>query len=193
MSAQASLFDFATPDPTDRLFLALFPDERTAARLRRLAEEVSARHGLRGNLIDAERLHITLFHIGDWVGLPPDTLKAALAASANLRAAPVEICLDQIASFTPQRSRPPLVLKASSGNTALRELRAALGRELTRAGLGRSVANAFEPHVTLSYPTQSIEPEAVELVRWNAAEFVLVHSLLGKTTYIPLDRWALRE
>lgn len=192
MSQQSGLFDSAPPEPTDRLFFALFPDAATAARIRALAESFRRRNGLAGKLLEPERLHITLFHVGDWAGLPAATVQAAQAAAARLRAAPFEVSLDQVMSFSPHRPRPPLVLKAGGGNTALHEMRAALGRELTKAGLGRCVSASFEPHVTLSYPPQGAATETVPPISWKAEEIVLVHSLLGKTVHIPLSRWPLR-
>lgn len=192
MNQQSGLFDSAPPEPTDRLFFALFPDAATAARIRALAEAFCGRHGLAGKLLEPERLHITLFHVGDWAGLPADTVQAAQTAAARLRAAPFALSLNQIMSFSPHRARPPLVLKAEGGNAALHEMRAALGRELAKVGLGRCVTAAFEPHVTLSYPPQAAPTETVEPLGWNAGEFVLVHSLLGKTVHIPLQRWPLQ-
>lgn len=192
MSQQSGLFDSAPPEPTDRLFFALFPDAATAERIRTLAQDFCRRNGLAGKLLEPERLHITLFHVGDWAGLPADTVQAAQAAAAKLRAAPFELSLDQVMSFSPHRPRPPLVLRAGGGNAALHAMRAALGRELAKAGLGRCVTPSFEPHVTLSYPPQGAATEAVQPVSWKAEEFLLVHSLLGKTVHIPLNRWPLQ-
>jgi 2'-5' RNA ligase len=53
------------------------------------------------------------------------------------------------------------------------------------------VAAGFEPHVTLAYTARDVAAEPVAPVSWLAGEFVLIHSLLGKTRHIPLARWPL--
>jgi RNA 2',3'-cyclic 3'-phosphodiesterase len=189
--AQASLFGAAPLKPTDRLFLGLFPDASAIAQIDALGAQVLQRHGLRAPRHKPERLHITLFHIGDWAGLPADTVEAARVAAAAVQAAPFEICLDQVASFSGKPDQRPLVLKAAQGNQALHAFRDSLGRELARIGLGRCVSRTFEPHVTLAYAPAMIAAEPVAPVRWTAQEFVLVHSLLGQTRYIRLGEWPL--
>jgi RNA 2',3'-cyclic 3'-phosphodiesterase len=67
-----------------------------------------------------------------------------------------------------------------------------LGAALKRAGLGAATQGDFQPHVTLAYDKLRLKPFAVEPVSWTVREFVLVHSLLGRTTHIPLGRWPLR-
>lgn len=134
---------------------------------------------------------MTLFHIGDWAGLPQDTAAAASRAAASLRAEPFEINLDEIASFSGRPDKRPLVLKSTQGNQSLYAFREKLGRELTRVGLGRCVSRGFEPHVTLAYAPTLVAAESVEPVRWTVRDFVLIHSLLGQTRYIELGRWTL--
>ncbi|HSX61304.1 MAG TPA: 2'-5' RNA ligase family protein [Tahibacter sp.] len=189
---QSSLFGSAPPVPTDRLFLGIYPDAATAARIDALAADVCARHGVRAPRHRPDRLHITLFHIGDWAGLSQCTVDTVVAAAGRVRAEAFAIRMNEVASFSGNRERLPLVLKASHGNEALHRFREQLGVELTRAGLGRCVSKTFEPHVTLVYAPQRLEPEPVEPVRWIASEFVLIHSLLGKTQHLRLGSWPLR-
>lgn len=191
MSQQAMLPGFAAAAPTDRLFFALFPDAGVAARLAALAATQCARHGLHGRPLSAERMHVTLFHLGDSVGLREDVVKAAQQAAAQVRTAPFVVAFDQVATFAGHRRNKPFVLKSSGGNEALRALHVQLGRALHAAGLGRYVTTGFEPHVTLAYDTCDVVAEPVAPVAWLAGEFVLIHSLLGKTRHIPLARWAL--
>ncbi len=191
MSQQSGLFGFDPPVPTDRLFLGLFPDPATAARIESLGEDVCRRHGLRVPRHQVERLHVTLFHIGDWAGLPAATVETAIDAAAALRTAPFDVRFDEVVTFSGNPQRRPLVLKASAGNDALHAFREHLGRELLKVGLGRCVTRTFEPHVTLAYATQGVAAEPVEPIVWRATEFVLIHSLLGQTRYIPLGHWPL--
>lgn len=192
MSQQSGLFGFDPPVPTDRLFLGLFPDPAASARIDSLGEDVCRRHDLRVPRHQLDRLHVTLFHIGDWVGLPAATVDSAIDAAAALRTAPFDVRFDEVVSFSGNLQRRPLVLKASAGNEALHTFREHLGRELLKAGLGRCVTRTFEPHVTLAYAAQGLAAELVGPIVWKVTEFVLIHSLLGQTRYIPLGRWPLR-
>ena len=184
---------FAPAVPTDRLFFALFPDAATAGRIASLAAAQCERHGLRGKPLRTDRLHVTLFHLGDRAGVPEDVVVAASRAAGTLRAAPFAPAFDMVGSFATRRAQKPFVLKAASGNETLRGFHAGLARELRQSGLAQWTRGNFEPHVTLAYDQQSVPPRPVEPIAWRACEFVLVHSLLGQTRHIRLASWSLSE
>ena len=188
---QAGFDGFASPVPTDRLFLALFPDADAAARISALAAEQCRLRGLRGTPLRSDRLHVTLFHLGDWAGVPDDLVVAATEAAGSLRESRFELAFDTVASFAVRRPQKPFVLKSASGNQALRGLHARLGQALRCAGLAQWTRASFEPHVTLAYDAQVLPPQPVPPIGWHASEFVLVHSLLGRTVHMPLARWTL--
>jgi 2'-5' RNA ligase len=190
-AGQASLAGFGSAAPTDRLFFALFPDSATAARLAALAQHQAARHGLHGLPLAQERLHLTLFHLGDWAGVPADVVDAATRAAAQLHPTAFEVRLDEAGSFVSRRDKKPLVLKARGGNQALRGFHAELGRQLGRHGLTRAASEPLEPHVTLLYDRSMVPFAPVEPVIWRAGEWVLVHSLLGQTRHRRLASWPL--
>ena len=191
--AQAGFDGFAPPVPTDRLFFALFPDGETANRIATLASSECTRHELRGKPLRNDRLHVTLFHLGDWAGVPEDVVAAASRAADALREASFDLAFDTVASFNVRRAQKPFVLKAASGNEALRAFHAGLARELRQAGLAQWTRGSFEPHVTLAYDQQHVPPQPVEPIAWRAREFVLVHSLLGQTRHVRLANWRLVE
>ena len=112
MSQQASLPGFAPAATTDRLFLAIFPDRGTAADMVALAAAQCASHDLRGKPLAMDRLHVTLFHLGDTVGLRQDVVDAATEAAATLKATPFELRFDQVGSFAGRRDKLPFVLRA---------------------------------------------------------------------------------
>lgn len=64
---------------------------------------------------------------------------------------------------------------------------------MTATGLGRWVERNFTPHVTLLYDDRSVAPQAIEPIAWTVREFVLVHSLLGRTEHRILGRWSLND
>lgn len=176
--------------PTDRLFVALFPDAETAARIGQLAVRLRTRHGPRGKLILPDRLHITLQYLGDYVGFPERMVAMAIEAMQAIAMPPVDVALDRAASFCSKPRNRPFVLLASSA--PLVELQQAIGSAMSRVGLARLVDLHLTPHLTLLYDDHCVPEHAIEPIRWTAREFVLVHSLLGRTRHIPLARWQLR-
>jgi RNA 2',3'-cyclic 3'-phosphodiesterase len=192
MTRQLSLDGFsADPTPTDRLFIGIFPPAPVSARILRTAEELRARHGLTGKPLSPERFHITLFHLGDYVGLPEGLARSAGEAAAGVSAAAFEVRFDFSESFAAKLRSQPLVLRASNGAGPLIDFQARLGNALRKAGLGRHAGPQFTPHVTLLYDAQCVAREPVEPLGWTVNEFVLVHSLLAQTRHLKIGHWPL--
>ncbi len=193
MVDQFSLPGMSAPQqPTDRLFVGIFPEPAIPLRITRTAEQLRARHALRGIPLPPERFHVTLFHLGDYVGLPEALVRTATEAAATISARPFAVSFDRAGSFTGKSGKLPLVLRGDAGVGPLKDFQQNLGAALRRAGLGRHVSAQFIPHVTLLYDAKSVAEETVEPIGWTVHEFVLVHSLLGKTRHIPIGRWTLR-
>ena len=190
-SGQQSLDGFDEPPPlTDRLFFALFPDRSAAQHIAQLGQELQQLHGLTGKLLRDDRFHITLHHIGDFAGMPQAVLSAACQAAATLAEPAFEVVLDRAASFRGRPGKHPFVLGADGqGNAALVDFHKALGTALLKAGI--RATPGFTPHVTLLYGDPLVPQQAVTPIRWAAGEFVLVHSLLGKSVYTVMGRWPL--
>lgn len=51
----------------------------------------------------------------------------------------------------------------------------------------------FTPHMTLSYGSERVPPQAIEPVRFTATELVLIHSRLWLSQYEILGRWPFKE
>jgi 2'-5' RNA ligase len=194
--AQFSLPGFdAVPLPTDGLFFALFPDARSATHIEQLAQRVCSKQ--RGTSVPTplglERYHVTLHHLGNYAGgLPQAVVARAMRAASAVRMNSFAVAFDRAEDF---RGRP-LVLRAHEGVLALMEFRFALGRALESAGFAGRTRAPFTPHLTLAYR----DPHDVgrrfverldEPISWMAHDFVLVHSLLGRTRHIALARWPL--
>jgi 2'-5' RNA ligase len=184
------LFGEASKTLTDRLFFGLFPDAATAARIAAVGEDLRRKHGLKRPVHALDRLHVTLFHLGDFPGLPGDLVRKAMAAAAGMRTAPFDVTFDHATSFSGRPGNRPFILKGSDdGLAGLQAYRQALGVAL--AGQGVRTAPAFTPHVTLLYDDPIIEPDPVAPVSWTVKELVLVRSHLGKSLHEPLGRWPL--
>jgi 2'-5' RNA ligase len=174
----------------ERIFLACLPDAQTAARIHARAEEWKSERGLTAALILPEHLHVTLFHLGDWGAFPDEVVRLGKEAAAQVAAAPFDVAFARAESFRNATGVYPFVL---TGDIApWQALHDALGAALKRTGLGGATQGEFRPHVTLTYDPLRLKPFAIEPVVWTVREFVLVHSLLGKTTHAHLGRWPLQ-
>lgn len=186
---QASLDGFAAPHPTDRLFFAVVPPAPVAECIAALARELRGRLGLRGQPRPTTHLHVTLHHLGDFAGVPPAVVEDARLAAAGVAVAPLEARLDRVGSFRGRSGRHPFVLLGEEGSR-LGQLHAQLGDRLAALGRGRR-ERAFVPHVTLLYDARVIPTSPSEAIGWPVHDFVLIHSLLGRTEYRELGRWPL--
>ena len=182
------------PSQKDRIFLALLPDAETAARIHALAEELKAQHGFTANLILPEHLHVTLFHLGDWAALPDMVVEAAKTAAQSIAASPFEAVFDTARSFRNSTGVYPFVLTGPE-RAPLHDFHKALGAALKTNGLGAAVhADDFTPHVTLTYDEVKAKPAKLAApMAWTVEDFVLVHSVLGRTTHHHLARFALQD
>jgi 2'-5' RNA ligase len=178
----------------DRMFLACLPDAGAAARIYALAEELKASRKLEGTLTRPEHLHVTLFHLGDWNGLPDLIAESADAAAQAAAAgtAPFDVIFDRAQSLGNSTGVYPFVLLGDDRSTPLHRFRETLGNALTQNGLGGAVRDSeFRPHVTLTRDETRVGRVPVAPITWTVRNFVLVHSLLGRTTHIHLARWSL--
>jgi RNA 2',3'-cyclic 3'-phosphodiesterase len=192
MSEQLSFAGIdAAPRATDQVFFAIFPDAQAAARVTARMQQLRSQHGLTGRPLAMERFHVTLFHLGDYVGLPRGVVAAASEAAAAVAFPPFDIVFDRAMSFFGKSHSQPFVLRGGDGLAALVEFQRALGAEIKKAGLWRRADAHFTPHVTLLYDSRCVVEQIIEPVSWTVTEFVLVHSLLGQTRHIPLARWPL--
>jgi 2'-5' RNA ligase len=197
------LFGFEAPPPRLKrprgpreghcqLFFALFPQEDAIAQMLAVGREAKTGLRLTGDLQRADRLHLTLDHLGDFKSPPEEIVQTAGAAAAQLAAQynSFPVCLDRMLSFQRGAKKHPLVLKDSGeANPVLRDFRASLWDALaTRAVPGES-RSAFTPHVTLMYDVQALAEKPVPGIAWQAQEFLLIHSAIGERRYEVLGRW----
>jgi 2'-5' RNA ligase len=174
----------------ERIFFAVLPDAAAAARLYVLAQALKAEHGFTGNLILPEHLHITLFHLGDWAALPEEIVNLASGAASQVNVPVFDVTFNRAESFRNSTGVYPFVLTGGKGAGDWRGLHDALRVALTNAGLGGATRGDFQPHVTLTYDPVRVKPTPVEPITWTVRDFVLIHSLLGKTTHHHLGRWS---
>lgn len=191
MHKQPSSFDgFAPPTATDRLFFAVIPDADAVECIVRLTQTLRSEHALHGKPTHADRLHVTLHHLGDFAGLPQDVIAAAGAAAAGVVIPAFDVMFDSASSFAGRARQRPFVLRGTAGVADLKQFQRALSGQMKVAGLPARRED-FTPHITLLYDDRIVLAQPVEPVSWGVREFVLVHSLLGKSEHRILGRWPL--
>lgn len=177
--------------PAHRLFLAIKPDSATAEHIGRLVEQLRPAVGFKGKALHAHRLHVTLYHLGDFVQPPPEDLIARIRGAAEaLVMPPFSVTFDRVVSLHGRRDKRPFVLVGSDEVAPLMAFQSALGEALQEAGVPLP-GGQFKPHVTLLYDRGGFASKPVEPVTWTVREFMLIHSWLGKTRYDELGRWSL--
>jgi 2'-5' RNA ligase len=122
--------------PRHRLFFAIWPDAAAIDSLMKLT-------ALPSRLVDPDRLHITLHHLGDFVDqVPPRLVPTACLAAATVKMQPFKVTFDRIGG-----TRGQLLLRASDPLTTLVEFRQSLSAALTKVGLHGRVNQLFNPHM----------------------------------------------
>jgi 2'-5' RNA ligase len=195
MSQQFSFAEFAKAPAAPRspgpLFFALFPDAETAVRIAELSQRLKIDLGVKRKPIPTDRLHVTLYFLGDFPDLPEDIIDVASAAADSLTTGPFDVVFDRVVSFTGRPGNRPLVLRGDEGLVGLTKFQGELAMAIRRGRVGRSPKTGFTPHVTLLYDDAIVTEQAVEDIRWTVQELVLVHSDLDQHRHVHLARWPL--
>jgi 2'-5' RNA ligase len=170
--------------PTDRLLFLVYADPPAAAAAVKIGAGLRDEYDLTGPLILSRHIHSTLWHVGDDFSPPPPALIATLTTCANRVSMPAfRVSFDRVESF----GGGALVLRGEDGVIGLELLHESLS-----AALCMKRTRSFVPHVTLLRDKRRLLPSIpVEPIGWTVTEFVLVHSLLGKTTHRVLARFPL--
>jgi 2'-5' RNA ligase len=170
-----------------RLFLAAVPDADTARRIYRLAVALKRAHGFDGKIIEPERLHVSIFFLGE---LPEPAVRIACEAAAEIRTSPFDVLFDRSVTFRGKPGNQPFVLTGDDGLERLKSFRRTLGLAMASNGLRFLAKKDFTPHITLMYAEHDVEEHPIEPIGWTVNEFVLIHSMHG---HVHLGRWPLQK
>lgn len=114
-----------------------------------------------------------------------------MQAGERVRFAPFEVSLVRAMSFA-GKPRRPFVLRPGAGGEELGLLRRSIDEALTGSGLPYRGRGSFTPHMTLRYDRQAAsDVELLTPITWVVRDFVLVHSMYGKTRHVHCARWPL--
>lgn len=172
-----------TPEPTRRLFFALWPD----AAVRQSLATVSKQHLHRVKRVPPANLHLTLA----FPGSATQPVQQCLEAGAGRMVAPPFDLLIDHAGYWP---RPRITWIGPTRIPAgLWSLVTALRQVLEACGLVPE-SRPFQPHITLARKTNS-GTGAVEFepIHWSIGNFCLVESVTDPAgaKYFPLRFWKL--
>lgn len=175
------------------LFLAIFPQPEVAQRVGLLGSELRWQHGLRGQCVQTQHLHISLHAIAAFRHeIPALTIDAARAAAAGVACPPLPIVFDRACSFS-NRNDPDnnaFVLRCNArSDTVVAKLRQMLALPLRRSGLRPKPSST--PHMTLLYDRHVIPEHPIEPICWTATRFALVLSHQGLGHHEWLGHWQL--
>ncbi|SRR5258706_9225119 len=179
------------PFSIDPLFFAIYVETPAAAKMMQVAKRFKDKGGLKCKLMEPERLHVSLYSLGNYYGPRHPVLVRASEAAAAVRFTPFKVKFDEVITFRGSPDNRPIVLCGDAGADALVEFRNVLGTSMIRAGLNQRVSRSFTPHATLLYATGEIPRESVESIEWTVREFALVCSLYGLTQHVAIARWKL--
>ena len=172
-----------------QLFFAVFPEPADAQRLARLVSTLRARHGLRGQPLRTERLHVTLHTVAGYrtPEVPQAVVDAACAAAGGVSGAAMPVVFDRALSFP---SSQAYVLRSDAASArGIARLRQELGQALRRAGLRPRPSDT--PHMTMLYDPGLVSEHAIEPVHWTATRYALVLSHVGATHHQWIAQWPL--
>jgi len=172
----------------DSLFFALQPEPAAAGRAVELAESLRATHELKARATGAQRLHVTLHHLGSPT---EEAVARALRAAAELDSPAFEVSFERVASFESRARKRPLVLLSRHAMRPLRAFRSTLGASLRLHGLAAD-QGVFTPHLTLLRDAQAVPEQSIAPLAWTVRDFVLIQSLIGQGRHVVLGRWPLQ-
>ena len=191
MAAQGG-FDFGESQSIERLFVGLMLPAAQAGQASLIGQRSRDSYGLGGHDIRTDRLHVTLIHVGDYVGsLRADIVANVAAAVEEIERPSFVVSFDRVGSFAGAPGKHPHVLLAGEGVEALKAFRQALWDAIHRRLKKTLSSPQFNPHVTLMYGDERLPDRPIAPISWRATEVELIHSEVGRGVYHTLNRWPL--
>ncbi len=162
------------------------PTQEESLRIYDFADNLLITHGVTGNRITPDRLHITLGFVGHDVGA--EVVDMVCRAADSVSFPTLEPRFDSIMTLSAPSG--PVVLLGADGLNEVRNLRTAL--VCAMANFGFNPLRKYQPHMTLSYdPEHRLPPTSIEPISFPATEFALVRSHIGLSRHEVMRTWSL--
>ena len=168
---------------THRLFFAIRPPLRLARRIANAASWFDSR----GQALAPERLHVTIDIVDDHADLPRGLVDMLVAAGDAVSAVPFDMAFDLAVG-----SQQSVALRPRRRNPGVEALRQRIAAARDRAGVPARQDYRFGAHMTLGYRQGTPFTQGIAPLGWTAAEFVLIHSHVGRTRHDVLAHWPLK-
>lgn len=165
------------------VYLALLPPPEAAAEALARLEAHPLRRRLSAKPTPPNRLHVSLFGIGEFKRPPTPVFDKVMDAVAEVATRRFVVEFNRLGTWG--RGDPPrhAVLWGDEGVIGVNALYSDIHRALRRVEMAPRREPAFEPHMTLIYDEVEIPETPVEPVRWTVTEFVLIHAVRGEGVY----------
>ena len=167
---------------TQRLFLALWPDQRVRDRLSELAEDCVRQAG--GRRVASDNIHLTLAFLG---ALTPSQTRAACECVDGMPTLETRLHIDRV-GYWPRKGI--VWAGCREVDPGLQSFAGQLNLRLARRGF-RVDQRPFSPHITLIRRARRRVRLPAPAIEWPVAGAVLVQSSLepGGARYTVVQRW----
>jgi 2'-5' RNA ligase len=139
-----------------------------------------------GKRVRTEYLHITLCKLDFLPRLPLWAVPLMQEIGASLTAPPFRVAMDRMTG-----GPNSVLLRPSEEIAALVDLQARLAAAIRRVDRLRGHPYRFGPHITLFHRKGEQFEWQIDPISWQVEDLLLVHSKVGLTEHIVLDRWPL--
>lgn len=164
-----------------RLFFAIKPALHVVPTI-----EATRRSYCSGRPVRGEHLHVTMEIFDDHAGIPDDLIDRLIAVGNDIDMSGFLLSMGRVVGTT--RS---VALRPNGRSTGLSLLQRAIRERVADAGLATREGWTFNPHMTLGYRDGAAFARAIDPIKWQVEELVLVLSHVGDTRHDIVDRWTL--
>lgn len=164
----------------DRLLFVLRPPVAVADHIDRERSHLGP-----GKPVRTDYLHVTLGLV-DFPLLPSRAVSAMREIGETVATGAFRIAMDRVTG-----TGRSVALRPSERIEQLHRLREQLATGMSRMGLAPARRRPFRPHITLLYRHGAPFDREVDIVSWTVDDFLLIHSRVGLTEHIVLERWPL--
>lgn len=155
----------------------------------RLSQDLRRRHGLKGALTTAPRLHLPLNFVGKFQGPPTRAVMEKAAGLAEKAAAPsFQVTLNRVRTWN---DPPSLILTADEGMEGVERLHTAIHKALVSGTMAPRREPELQPHILLLRDKTQTPAAPVEPINWTVGEFVMLDSVQDDGRIDVLGRWPL--
>lgn len=175
------------------LYLALQPSPEAAQQAAEVVARLRDEHRLAGRAVAANRLHVSLNHLGVFKRPPDPVIEKAVDVLRDLSGPPFTVAFNRVASWGRGGGERPVVLWGDEGVIGVEALYSDLNRQLARHGMAPRREPPFEPHMTLLYDRTHIAETFVEPLSWRVDAFALIHAVHGEGRFEVVEQFPLES